>query len=143
MFEAQVAYYLNRYLGQYVQGLDPESLKISVWSGNVTLRNLKLKPEALADLNLPVTVKSGMLGKLDLKVPWARLGREPVVVHIDRVFILAVPDFHPQVDQKIITKEEADKLMQEAKQQRIEKAEQDLLKKQEAEMNGTNQAQLI
>jgi hypothetical protein len=64
----QVAFYLNKYLGRYVSGLDAESLKISVWKGDVELRNLLLKPEALAGLNLPITVKSGLLGKLTLKV---------------------------------------------------------------------------
>lgn len=67
MFEAQVAFYLNKYLGRYVAGLDAESLKISVWKGDVELRNLLLKPEALAGLNLPITVKSGLLGRLTLK----------------------------------------------------------------------------
>jgi vacuolar protein sorting-associated protein 13A/C len=68
MFEAQLAYYLNRYIGAYVQGLDPSALKISVFKGDVVLRNLKLKPEALADLALPITVKAGLLGQLTLKV---------------------------------------------------------------------------
>lgn len=36
--------------------------------GDVELRNLHLKPEALADLDLPITVKAGLLGKLTLKV---------------------------------------------------------------------------
>lgn len=74
MFEAQVAFYLNKYLGRYVAGIDTESLKISVWKGDVELRNLVLKPEALAGINLPITVKSGLLGKLTLKV-WARARR--------------------------------------------------------------------
>ena len=68
MFESQLAYYLNRYIGNYVQGLDPSALKISVFKGDVVLRNLKLKPEALADLELPITVKAGLLGQLTLKV---------------------------------------------------------------------------
>jgi vacuolar protein sorting-associated protein 13A/C len=68
MFEGQVAYYLNKYLGSYVNGLDAESLKISVWKGDVELRNLSLKPEALQNLDLPVTVKAGLLGRLTLKV---------------------------------------------------------------------------
>jgi vacuolar protein sorting-associated protein 13A/C len=68
MFEAQVAFYLNQYLGKYVYGLDAESLRISVWNGDVELRNLQLKPEALAELNLPITVKAGLLGRLTLKV---------------------------------------------------------------------------
>ena len=70
MFESQVAYYLNNYLGKYVYGLDTQSLKISVFKGDVVLRNLKLKPDALADLDLPVTVKSGLLGSLTLKASW-------------------------------------------------------------------------
>ena len=73
MFEAQLAYYLNRYIGAYVQGLDTQSLKISVFKGDVVLRNLKLKPEALADLNLPITVKAGLLGSLTLKVCFSSL----------------------------------------------------------------------
>lgn len=31
MFEGQVAYYLNRYLGCYLEGIDPASLRISVF----------------------------------------------------------------------------------------------------------------
>jgi hypothetical protein len=34
----------------------------------VELRNLTLKPEALQDLELPCTVKAGLLGRLTLKV---------------------------------------------------------------------------
>ena len=48
--------------------LDAESLRISVWQGNVELRNLQLKPEALKELELPITVKAGLLGRLTLKV---------------------------------------------------------------------------
>lgn len=68
MFEAQVVGLLQQFLGKYVFGLDAESLKISVWRGDVELRNLRLKPEALEELHLPITVKSGLLGRLTLKV---------------------------------------------------------------------------
>ena len=68
MLEGQVAFYLNKYLGNYVYGLDPQSLKISVFKGDVQLNNLHLKPEALNALNLPITVKAGLLGSLTLKV---------------------------------------------------------------------------
>ncbi|KAK9819963.1 hypothetical protein WJX72_004515 [[Myrmecia] bisecta] len=91
MFEAQVAYYLNRYLGTYLYGLDPQSLKISVFKGDVVLHNLQLKPEALNSLNLPIVVKAGLLGSLKLKVPWTNLGRAPVIVEMDRLYILAGP----------------------------------------------------
>lgn len=61
-------YYLNLYLGRYVSGLDLQALRISVFQGDLELRNLRLKPEALNKLNLPITVKAGLLGSLKLKV---------------------------------------------------------------------------
>jgi vacuolar protein sorting-associated protein 13A/C len=51
---------LAKYLGDYVEGLQSENLRISLLSGQVSLRNLQLKTKILDDLNLPVTVKSGM-----------------------------------------------------------------------------------
>ncbi|KAJ4951540.1 hypothetical protein NE237_028372 [Protea cynaroides] len=91
MLEDQVAYLLQRYLGNYVKGLNKEALKISVWQGDVELKNMQLKPEALNALKLPVKVKAGFLGSVRLKVPWSRLGQEPVLVYLDRIFILAEP----------------------------------------------------
>jgi hypothetical protein len=57
----------------------------------VVLKNLRLKPDALAELDLPITVKAGLLGSLTLNVPWSSLGRVPVDVTIDRLYILASP----------------------------------------------------
>ena len=70
MLEGTVAFYLNKYLGDYLTGLDTKSLQISVFAGDVTLSNLSLKPEALNALNLPITVTAGLVGKLTLKVTW-------------------------------------------------------------------------
>ncbi|KAL8205058.1 hypothetical protein R6Q57_010681 [Mikania cordata] len=86
--------------------------------GDVVLKDLKLKAEALNSLKLPVTVKAGFVGSITLKVPWKGLGKEPVIVLIDRVFILA----HPASDGRSITPEEREKIF-EAKLQHIEEAE--------------------
>ncbi|KAM7525362.1 hypothetical protein LguiA_015264 [Lonicera macranthoides] len=91
MLEDQVAYLLQRYLGNYVRGLSKEALKISVWQGDVELTNMQLKPEALNALKLPVKVKAGFLGSVKLKVPWSRIGQDPVLVYLDRIFLLAEP----------------------------------------------------
>ncbi|KAK9815130.1 hypothetical protein WJX73_008307 [Symbiochloris irregularis] len=122
MFEGQLAYYLNRYLGTYVNGLDPQSLKVSVFSGDVVLNNLQLKPTALAELNLPVSVKSGLLGRLTLKVPWRSLGRSPVIVEMDRLFILAGPKQEAAEDMDV-DDEENDDIDQVVKRRRVESAE--------------------
>ncbi|EFJ34969.1 hypothetical protein SELMODRAFT_82033 [Selaginella moellendorffii] len=93
MLEDYVAFYLQKYLGKYVKGVSKEALKISAWQGNVELTNMQLKPEALLELKLPIKVKAGFLGSVKLKVPWSRLGQEPVIVTLDRIFVLAEPSF--------------------------------------------------
>lgn len=118
MFEAHVLHLLRRYLGEYVHGLSAEALRISVWKGDVVLKDLKLKAEALNSLKLPVTVKAGFVGTITLKVPWKSLGKEPVIVLIDRVFVLA----HPAPDGRTLQEEDREKLF-EAKLQQIEEAE--------------------
>ncbi|XP_059444630.1 uncharacterized protein LOC132176414 [Corylus avellana] len=118
MFEAHVLHLLRRYLGEYVHGLSVEALRISVWKGDVVLKDLKLKAEALNSLKLPVTVKAGFVGTITLKVPWKSLGKEPVIVLIDRIFVLA----HPASDGRTLNEEDREKLF-EAKLQQIEEAE--------------------
>ncbi|XP_073302377.1 uncharacterized protein [Primulina huaijiensis] len=118
MFEAHVLHLLRKYLGEYVHGLSAEALRISVWKGDVVLKDLKLKAEALNSLKLPVTVKAGFLGTITLKVPWKGLGKEPVIVLIDQVFILATP----APDGGSLKEEEREKLF-EAKLQQIDEAE--------------------
>lgn len=54
MLEGVVARVLNSLLGKYVQEFDAEGLNVGIFSGNVTLRDLKLKPSCLVrDTPLP------------------------------------------------------------------------------------------
>ncbi|XP_058084436.1 uncharacterized protein LOC131232245 isoform X2 [Magnolia sinica] len=119
MLEDQVAFLLQKYLGNYVRGLNKEALKISAWRGDVELTNMQLKPEALNALKLPVKVKAGFLGSVKLKVPWSRLGQEPVLVYLDRIFILVEPA--TQVEGF------SEDTVQEAKKTRIREMEMKLL----------------
>lgn len=78
MFEDLVSNLLSTYLGDYLEGLTKNDLKISLWKGDVEFRNLvciiigcnlkQVRTEALEFLNLPLQVKCGFVGKLMLKV---------------------------------------------------------------------------
>ncbi|EEF45057.1 vacuolar protein sorting-associated protein, putative [Ricinus communis] len=130
MLEDQVAYLLQRYLGNYVRGLNKEALKISVWQGDVELTNMQLKPEALNALQLPVKVKAGFLGSVKLKVPWSRLGQDPVLVYLDRIFLLAEPATEVEGH--------SEDAVQEAKKSRVREMEMKLLERAQrlkSEMN--------
>lgn len=91
MFEGVVAGILNRFLGKYVQDLDTENLNVGIFSGDVNLTDLKLKPEALYELDLPIDVKIGTVGRVNLQIPWAGLYTQPVIVNIEDVLILVGP----------------------------------------------------
>ncbi len=64
MFESIVSEILTKYLGKFVKGLDKENLKIAIWGGDVVLKDLEIRVSALANLNLPVAVKSGTRHRL-------------------------------------------------------------------------------
>lgn len=52
MLEGAVARLLNQLLGKYVIDLDTENLNVGIFSGQVQLTDLKLKPEALVSIYL-------------------------------------------------------------------------------------------
>lgn len=102
MFEKLVADTLTFYLGEYVQGLDEKNLTIAIWGGDVILEKLELKKEALNSFGLPIYLKSGEIGKLKLKVPWINLKNEPIIVEIEKLFLIAAPKNFVEVSSKII-----------------------------------------
>lgn len=91
MFESIVANLLNRVLGSYIENFDPKQLNIGIWSGDVKLKNLRLKKESLDKFKLPLDVKFGHLGELTLQIPWSNLKSKPVKIIIEDVYVLASP----------------------------------------------------
>ena len=61
---------LEATVGQYVDGISTEKLKLGLWSGKVQLMDLSLKAGALDSLMLPIVVESGRVAKISLSVPW-------------------------------------------------------------------------
>ncbi|CAB3363763.1 Hypothetical predicted protein [Cloeon dipterum] len=89
MFKSSVAWVLNKHLGKYVQDLDTENLNVGIFNGEVQLHNLKLKPEALYELKLPIEVREGQIGSVTLNIPWNGLVNQAIVLTIEDVFIVA------------------------------------------------------
>ena len=91
MFEGLAESLLKSILGEYVENLDSQHLSISVWSGHVSLRDLRLKRDLCAKFNLPFDLKLGIIKHLVLEVPWARLASSPVVCKLDQLFLILSP----------------------------------------------------
>lgn len=126
MLEGLVANLLNRFLGMYVKNFDAKQLNVGIWSGDVKLRNLELRREALDQLHLPVNVVEGHLGQLTMSIPWTNLRGKPVKINIEDVFLLAAPKEDAEYNE-----EEEAKRTQAVKIEKLENAE--LLKERNTE----------
>jgi vacuolar protein sorting-associated protein 13A/C len=126
MLEGLVSNLLNRFLGMYVQNFDPKQLNVGIWSGDVKLRNLELRREALDQLRLPLNVIEGHLGSLTLSIPWSNLRGKPLKINIEDVFLLAAPKEDADYDA-----EEEEKRAHAVKMEKLDSAE--LLKERNTE----------
>ncbi|KAK4695061.1 vacuolar protein sorting-associated protein 13A/C, partial [Lecanoromycetidae sp. Uapishka_2] len=118
MLEGLVAGLLNRFLGMYVKNFDPKQLNVGIWNGDVKLRNLELRKEALDQLHLPVNVVEGHLGQLTMSIPWTNLRGKPVRISIEDVFLLAAPKEDAEYNE-----EEEAKRANDVKLEKLENAE--------------------
>ena len=91
MFEGLAESLLKALLGEYVENVDPQKLSVSIWSGQVSLRDLRLKSNLFHKLGLPFDLKLGIIKHLKFDVPWARLASSPVVCKLDQLFLILTP----------------------------------------------------
>ena len=118
MLESIVSNILNRLLGAYCENLNTNQLNIGIWSGDVKLRNLRLKREALDKFHLPISCKDGYIGELTASIPWSNLRGKPVQVLIKDIYLLCEPSAAQDIDE-----EELERRDQAAKKEKLEAAE--------------------
>ncbi|GBG34175.1 Vacuolar protein sorting-associated protein 13b [Hondaea fermentalgiana] len=109
---------LELYFGEFVESINKEQLKVGVLKGRVVLRDLRLRRGAyVLPGKLPVAIRDGRIAELTIKVPWAKLSSEPVVVTIVGVHA----DLEPSIEETIDT--DGKRRAQERKARNLEAAE--------------------
>ncbi|TYZ66160.1 hypothetical protein PybrP1_004999, partial [[Pythium] brassicae (nom. inval.)] len=88
MFETLVTGVLTSALGNYIDArcFSSDKINVAVWSGYVVLHQLELKPDVIA--HPAVRLVRGVVGSIELKIPWNRLHSDSVVVTVDDVYVL-------------------------------------------------------
>ncbi|KAF6206535.1 hypothetical protein GE061_017769 [Apolygus lucorum] len=127
VFESVLIEVVNKYIGNYVENLNADQLKVGIWGGNVVVENLAIRPGAFDDLDLPVKTIFGHLGKLTLQIPWKDLYNSPVKVEVEGLYILVVPNSDIKYDPVKDKKYRQDEKMAEVK--KVEKAKKTELEK--------------
>ena len=91
MLESILQKILVNNAGKYIDGIDKEKLKVSLWSGSITIKGISIKKEVIKMLNMPVNMKFSHLGELKLDIPFKNLGSKPVEASLTNVFIILEP----------------------------------------------------
>ena len=92
MFKQIVTDVIGQQLENYIQNFDSNSIHFTGFpSSNLRLKNLRLKPDALSGLQLPVVLKHGYVGSLHIVIPFVGLKSTPVQVVRRRATCAACP----------------------------------------------------
>lgn len=116
--------------------LDTSQLSLGIWGGDVVLKHLEIKENALNQLGVPFKIKVGHIGHLDLKIPWKNLYTQPVEAVLEDIYLLIVPSsmikYDPIKEEKQLleAKQRELKRIEEAKQKVADKGKQ-LVEKQD------------
>jgi len=94
MFEKQLTAILNAKLGRLLEGIDPEDVRVGVIQGDVVIRRVRVRASALTRLldEPSLRVRYGFVDELRLRIPWRKLGEEPVRATFSGVYIVGEID---------------------------------------------------
>jgi vacuolar protein sorting-associated protein 13A/C len=91
MLESLVVSIINRTMGRYIDDIQQDQISIGIWKGDLSLNNVKVKKSAMDLLNLPVKITEGILGTLEVKIPWKSLKSSPVKICIKQLMVSLAP----------------------------------------------------
>ena len=75
MLESYITPILMSFVEKYIKNITPADLNLSLWGGDVVLKNLEMKLDVLEnELHLPLTFLSGRVHELTIHIPWTSLG---------------------------------------------------------------------
>ena len=64
MFESILEKVLNKYLGDYVEGLSRDDLSVSIWGGDIQLTDIMLRKDIFTKFKMPMQLIYGQIGYL-------------------------------------------------------------------------------
>ena len=88
MLEGLATWFLNNYLGKYLENLDTDQLSISLLQGEVELENVPLRKDALRFIEPSIEGQTGVVGHIKLTIPVSRMRSELWTLLLENVSIV-------------------------------------------------------
>ena len=57
----------------------------AILEGYLVLEDMHIKKRFLDTLELPLSLKHGIIGRLEMRIPWSSLHKDPIIVDVDQV----------------------------------------------------------
>ncbi|CAN0063039.1 unnamed protein product, partial [Ectocarpus fasciculatus] len=57
----------------------------SARTGYLVLEDMHIKKTLMDMLELPLALRHGIIGRLQIQIPWSTLNKDPILVDVDRV----------------------------------------------------------
>jgi hypothetical protein len=105
MIEKIICKALNKVLGNFVEEITTDSLNVAVTSGRASLENLRVRPECIQEMGLPVTLNAGIIGTIVVDIPLTALRSKPIVVTISDVLVSLSPNRDVNVKRVLLQKQ--------------------------------------
>ena len=77
MLEGLTTWFLNNYLGKYLENLDTDQLYISLLQGEVELENVPLRKDAIRFIEPSIEGQTEVIGQIKLTISVFRMRSEP------------------------------------------------------------------
>jgi hypothetical protein len=85
LFQRPIVNALTAALSEYFDGINHESLGLSLWGGTLSLRNLRIRRDVLLKLGVPLAITSSQIDTVSVTIPWNALHTQPVVAKLNTV----------------------------------------------------------
>lgn len=88
----------KEYLDKFLFDFDRSQLSMSILSGNITLRDINLRPDEINDFlalnKVPLTVRAGFASKMSLTFSVISFHSSPIEIEFDDLSLICGPSLH-------------------------------------------------
>ena len=84
-------HFINKYLSDYLENISKDQLEVSIFSGKITMENVKVKSHVLQMFGFPFELKFAKLGKINISYSLSGILSKPVKIEISDIFAFISP----------------------------------------------------
>lgn len=106
---SSIAQLATRYVGQYLDGIEPEKFEVAWKGGNLQLNDVRIRQEVVDLIGLPVTLVYGWVGNVKISLPIGNLFSirasavsEPLIIELEELYVVVAPKPEAQWDETVL-----------------------------------------